>query len=164
MAKLTYRKNRGKPKWKSIISYVVFGLVSIWLLASIYLGVSPIDIIKKGFVSIGSVGGGDTIESLKAEIAEKDSIIQALTLQRNNSETIGHTKAIVKVSSNTLNMRDKASLSSDIILQIPTESEVSILFYDTETYFLQEKPGKWCKIKYAGVEGWVWGNFLLEIE
>ena len=164
MAKLTYRKNRGKPKLRSIISYVVFGLLSIWLLASIYLGVSPIDIIKKGFVSIGSVGGGDTIESLKAEIAEKDSIIQALTVQRNNSEVAGHTKAIVKVSSNTLNMRDKASLTSDIILQIPTESEVNILFYDTETYFLQGKPGKWCKIKYAGVEGWVWGNFLLEIE
>lgn len=164
MAKLKYKKNRGKPKIRTIVSYIVFGLISIWLLASIYLGVSPIDIIKKGFVSIGSVGGGDTIESLKAEIAEKDSIINALTRQSTISDNLAHKKAIVKVSSNTLNMRDKASLSSDIILQIPTESEVSILFYDTETYFLQGKPGKWCKIKYAGVEGWVWGNFLLEIE
>ncbi len=164
MAKLTYKKNRRKPKVRTLISYVLFALISIWLLASIYLGVSPIDIIKKGFVSIGSVGGGDTIESLKAEITEKDSIIQSLTEQKNSAKNYAYTKAIVKVSSNTLNMRDQASLSSDIILQIPTESEVNILFYDTETYYLQGKPGKWCKISYAGVEGWVWGNFLLEIE
>ena len=164
MSKIPYRKNRKKPKVKSIVSYVAFALITMWLLTSIYLGVSPIEIIKKGFVSIGSVGGGDTIESLKAEIAERDSIIIQLNQQLANQSSTGLKRAIVKVSTNTLNMRSKASLSSEILLQIPTESEVSILFYDTETYILQGKPGKWCKIKYAGIEGWVWGNFLLEIE
>lgn len=164
MSKIPYRKNRKGPKVRAIVSYVAFGLVSLWLLTSIYLGVSPIEIIKKGFVSIGSVGGGDTIESLKAEIVERDSIIAVLNSQLASQATSGLKRALVKVSTNTLNMRSKASLSSEIILQIPTESEVSILFYDTETYFLENKAGKWCKIKYAGVEGWVWGNFLLEIE
>lgn len=164
MPKIPYRKNRKGPKVKSIVSYVAFGLVTLWLLTSIWLGVSPIEIIKKGFVSIGSVGGGDTVESLKAEIAERDSIITNLNLQISQQTSSGLKRAIVKVSTNTLNMRSKASLSSEIILQIPTESEVGILFYDTETYFLSGKAGKWCKIKYAGQEGWVWGNFLLEIE
>lgn len=164
MSKIPYRKNRKSPKIKSMVSYIAFGLVTFWLLTSIYLGVSPIEIIKKGFVSIGSVGGGDTVESLKADIAKRDSIITSLKLQLSHETSTGLKRALVKVSTNTLNMRSKASLSSEILLQIPTESEVSILFYDTETYFLQGKPGKWCKIKYAGIEGWVWGNFLLEIE
>jgi len=127
MSKIPYRKNRKGHKIKSIVSYVTFGLVTLWLLASIYLGVSPIEIIKKGFVSIGSVGGGDTIESLKAEIESRDSIIMELNQQLSSQASSGLKRAIVKVSTNTLNMRSKASLSSEILLQIPTESEVWLI-------------------------------------
>ncbi len=161
MTKFAYKNNRKKPPYKSILSYFFFGLMFTWLLVSIYFEVSPIDILKKGVVSIGSVGTTKTIESLELELLKKDSIILALEKQLNLSNTDGLKKAIVKVSSSTLNMRDKPSLASDIVIQIPVESEVDILFYDTETYYLEGKPGKWCKIKYAGQEGWVWGNFLL---
>lgn len=161
MTKFAYKNNRKKPPYKSILSYFFFGLMFTWLIVSIYFEVSPIDILKKGVVSIGSVGNTKTIESLELELLKKDSIIMALEQQLNISNTDGLKKAIVKVSSSTLNMRDKASLASDIVLQIPVESEVDILYYDTETYYLEGKQGKWCKIKYAGQEGWVWGNFLL---
>jgi len=161
MTKFSYKNNRKKPPYKSILSYVFVGLLFIWLLISIYFEVSPIDILKKGVVSIGSVGTTKTIESLELELKQKDSIINILERQLNKTSTDGLKKAIVKVSSSTLNMRDKPSLASDIVLQIPVESEVDILFYDTETYYLEGKQGKWCKIKYAGEEGWVWGNFLL---
>ena len=164
MARFSYKNNRKRPKIWSIVSYIVFGLITIWLLASMYYELSPVDILKKSFVSIGSVGSGDTVESLQAEIAEKDSIINALEIQLSNKANTGLKKAIVKISSNTLNLRDKPSLNSGIVLQIPAESEVDILFYDTEKYYLEGKAGKWCKIQYAGQEGWVWGNYLLEIE
>ncbi len=164
MNRLTYRNNRKKRNIWSIVSYVAFGIITLWLLASMYFETSPVDILKKGFVSIGSVGGGDSIESLRAEIVEKDSIIAALEMQLSQKSNEGLKKAIVKISSNTLNMRDKPSLSSGIVLQIPAESEVDILYYDTQKFYLEGKQGKWCKIQYAGQEGWVWGNFLLEIE
>jgi hypothetical protein len=73
-------------------------------------------------------------------------------------------RAMIDIESNTVNMRAQASLSSDIIIQIPDSSIVQILFYDTEKYILNEKYGKWCKIRYAGTEGWIWGNFLIEID
>ena len=69
-------------------------------------------------------------------------------------------KAYVNVSNSTLNMRDKPDLVSNIILQIPNRSEVSILYFDNERYVMDGKYGRWCKIRYAGKEGWVWGNYL----
>ncbi len=69
-------------------------------------------------------------------------------------------KARVIIDSETVNVRSEASLTSDIEFQIPNGSEVEVLFFDTEKYYLDGRQGKWCKIKYAGSEGWVWGNFL----
>ena len=69
-------------------------------------------------------------------------------------------KAYVNVNNNTLNMRDKPDLVSNIILQIPNRCEVSILFFDKERFVMDGKFGRWCKIRYAGQEGWVWGNYL----
>lgn len=162
MSKFVYKNNRKRPKATIIISYILFAVIALWLLASIYYELSPVEIIKRGFSSVGSKNV--SIEELEAEIVSKDSIIASLKAQLNQQKTQGSRKAIVKVSGNTLNLRSQASLISDVILQIPAESQVDIMFYDTETYYLEGKAGKWCKIRYSGQEGWVWGNFLLEIE
>ena len=69
---------------------------------------------------------------------------------------------MVIIDSETMNMRSKPSLISEIIMRIPANSEVEIMYYDTETFFLENKADKWCRIKYAGTEGWVWGNFIEE--
>ena len=160
MGKYAYKNSRKKDNRFSIIGYVLFGIIALWLLASIYLELSPIEIIKKGVSTVGS--SKETVESLKIKILEKDSIINALESQlKGRNQAVK--KAIVKVSGNTLNLRSEPSLVSEVILHIPSESQVDILFYDTETYYLDGKAGKWCKISYTGQEGWVWGNFLLEL-
>lgn len=160
MGKYSYKSSRKKNNRLSIVGYVLFGVIAIWLLASIYLELSPIEIIRKGVSTVGS--SKETVESLKLKIIEKDSIISALETQlKGRNQAVK--KAIVKVSGNTLNLRSEPSLVSDVILHIPSESQVDILFYDTETYYLDGKAGKWCKISYTGQEGWVWGNFLLEL-
>ncbi len=160
MGKYSYKSSRKKNNRLSIVGYVLFGVIAIWLLASIYLELSPIEIIRKGVSTVGS--SKETVESLKLKIIEKDSIIKELESQlKGRNQAVK--KAIVKVSGNTLNLRSEPSLVSDVILHIPSESQVDILFYDTETYYLDGKAGKWCKISYTGQEGWVWGNFLLEL-
>ena len=70
---------------------------------------------------------------------------------------------MVIIDSETMNMRSKPSLISDIVMRIPANAEVEVMFYDTETFFLDSKAGKWCKIRYAGTEGWAWGNFIEEV-
>jgi len=57
-------------------------------------------------------------------------------------------------------MRSEASLEGDIIIRIPTGSEVSILYYDERELLLDGAIGQWCKVKYADKEGWVWGNYI----
>jgi len=164
MNKFVY-KSRKKTNPRKIVSYIVMSLIAIWFLLSIYLNQSPIQLIKNGFNSVNRIASpSETIEDLRKQVATKDSIINELQGKVDLVNSRNEKKAIVKVSGKTLNMRSKASLSSEIIMQIPTESEVDILFYDTEVYFLDNKSGKWCKIRYSGQEGWVWGNFLLEID
>lgn len=163
MSKFVY-KGRRKQSPGRILSYLLMGLIALWFIASIYLNKSPIDILKNGFQSVNTLASpSESIDALKKQISEKDSIISLLESKLAVLDARANKKAIVKVSGKTLNMRSKASLSSEIIMQIPTESEVDILFYDTETYYLDSKAGKWCKIRYSGQEGWVWGNFLLEL-
>ena len=67
------------------------------------------------------------------------------------------------IDSETLNMRSGPSLSSSIVLRIPANAEVNIMYFDTQTFYLNGEAGRWCRISYAGTEGWAWGNFIREI-
>lgn len=164
MSKFVYKGRKTRSPGR-ILSYLFMGLIAFWFLASIYLNQSPIQILKNGFQSVNTLANPAlTVEDLKKQLAEKDSIINELQSKVDLVNSRHNKKALVKVSGKTLNMRSKPSLSSEIIMQIPTESEVDIMFYDTEVYYLDGKSGKWCKIFYSGQEGWVWGNFLLEID
>ncbi len=140
---------------------VVFGLVAIWLISSIITKESPADVLR----GIFSKMPGKTSVSCEELLVEKDSIIKSLEEQLSNSVriTTGSNRGIVIIESQTLNLRDKPSLNSNILLKIPANSEVEILLYDIQTFYLEGLPGKWCKVKYADSEGWVWGNYIREI-
>ncbi len=68
--------------------------------------------------------------------------------------------AIVSTDATSLNLRSQPNLSSDVVIKIPDSSAVKVLYFDEEVLVLDGKTGKWCKIKYADKEGWVWGNYL----
>lgn len=138
----------------------LFGLVCIWLLTSIILQKSPTEVLSNAFSKLPN----PTSEAKNKVIAQKDMTIDSLQQALNDCQaSSGFTKALVVIDGTTLNMRDEASLTSQIVMKIPSDSEVDIMFYDTETYYLNGEAGKWCRIRYAGKEGWVWGNFLREI-
>jgi uncharacterized protein YgiM (DUF1202 family) len=144
-------------KWAS---YIIFAIIVLWLLASIIIKKSPIDLLSSTFSKIPS----PTSNSMQEELMQKDSIINELKLRLEAYEGKGnYGRALVIIDSETLNMRSGPSLTSEIVTKIPANSEVEILFYDTQTYYLNSLPGKWARIKYAGQEGWVWGNFIREI-
>ncbi len=159
MSRSRYQKNNKQNilRWGYII---FFGLISTWLVASIIMQKSPSEVISGAFSKIPNPTGS----AKDALIKEKDSIISDLeTKLANCTGANGFKRGLVIIDSETLNMRDKPSLSSSIVLRIPANAEVKIMFYDTETYYLNGNAGRWCKINYAGTEGWVWGNFISEI-
>jgi hypothetical protein len=156
------RRRRGEVP---ILKYLVYGGVggmALWLFLSIIKQKDPSTLLKSGLATLQ----GDTInrymgvEDYKFLIAQKDSIILSLNDKIDELETSAYGIAIVDVDSPTLNMRSKPSLISGIVFKIPNGAAVEVQYYDTEKLILNGKQGQWCKIKYADLEGWVWGNFL----
>jgi len=121
---------------------------------------NPTEILSNAFSKIPN----PTNTEKNSIIASKDSLIVSLETQLADCQGINNfTKAIVIIDGSTLNMRNEPSLTADVVMRIPASSEVEIMFYDTETYYLNGQSGRWCRIRYASTEGWVWGNFIREI-
>lgn len=159
MAKLKYgnKTNNSIFRW---VYYVVFFLIAIWLITSIILGKSPTKVLSSAFAKIPNPQN----DAISLELMQKDSMITSLEDKLAKCMgSSGFTRGLVIIDSPTLNMRSEPSLSSSVVLRIPANSEVQILFHDTETYYLDGIAGKWTKVRYAGSEGWVWGNFVREI-
>jgi len=74
-----------------------------------------------------------------------------------SSDTIGFVST--KERSN-LRMRDGPSLSSNIIARIPDRSKVFIIEYSDKIDIVNGQSGNWCKIRYDGKTGWVWGYYI----
>jgi hypothetical protein len=147
----------------------------IWLLAvlliitafitgiSIYLKQSP-DVSSKYLWN--KITGNPSelppsVDSLLAKINKKNLIIDSLRNNLKKYERVNiHKKAMINVESGTLNMRSRPNIASDIIIRIPDSSYVDLLYYDLNFYYLNGNRGRWCKIKYADKEGWVWDGFL----
>lgn len=158
MAKTRYGQKQSNPilRWAYI---VVFGLIAIWLITSIIAQKSPTEVLSSFFSKLPN----PTTANQAKQIAEKDSIIASLQAKLDALEGHGKfKKGMVIVESETMNLRSEPSLVSNVVMRIPANSEVEVMFYDTKTYYLNGKAGKWCKIRYAGVEGWAWGNFIEE--
>jgi len=158
MAKKRYGQKQTNPifRWAYL---VIFSLTTIWLVTSIITKKSPLEVLSSFFSSLPN----PAIKNQELLIVRKDSIISALEEKLEACEGLGkYKKGIIIVDSETMNLRSEPSLVSSVVMRIPANSEVEVMFYDTQTFYLNGKAGKWCKIRYAGTEGWAWGNFIQE--
>lgn len=156
------RNNSDKKRLK--IAYIVIGLLSFWIFLSTIAGRSPFGTLAAIPAFFMGEPAEKMVKSSEMElvVAEKDSIINALKTPKKIPGTSSLVGALgmVNIESDKLNMRSGPSLSNKIILKIPDSSEVDILEYDDEVFYLEGKQGKWCKIRFIDVEGWAWGNYI----
>lgn len=158
MAKARYGQKQQNPIFRWVY-LVLFAFCAIWLTTSIIAQKSPTEVLSSFFSVIPNPG----IKNHEKQIAEKDSIIADLQKQLAAFQGQGkYKRGMIIVDSETMNLRSEPSLVSNVVMRIPANSEVEVMFYDTKTYYLNGKAGKWCKIRYAGTEGWAWGNFIEE--
>lgn len=138
----------------------------IWLLTSIVVSKDPIstisDLFSSNDESLQAIISYDTLYAQHQRQSDSISILTEELAICNGQKQ--YKRAMIDIESSTVNMRSKASLNSEIIMQIPNRSIVQVLYYDTERFVLNQKYGKWCRISYAGTEGWIWGNFIRELD
>lgn len=159
MAKKRYGQKQSNPIFRWIY-LILFSLTSIWLITSIITKKSPLDVLSSFFSSLPN----PHVKNQEVLILQKDSIISSLEEKLSACQGQGkYKRAMIIVDSETMNLRSEPSLVSSVVMRIPANSEVEVMFYDTKTYYLNGKAGKWCKIRYAGTEGWAWGNFVQEL-
>lgn len=158
-------RNKGKSKSKILLWFLSIGLfVSLFILGvSIYINQVPNTTTE---YLLSKLTGKDyklkpSVDELILKIDSMNLHIDSLVTSLKKYEEVNvHKKAIVDVEAGTLNMRDQPLLVSNIVAKIPDSSIVDVLYFDTKVYYLGGKSGRWCKIKYAGQEGWVWGGFV----
>jgi len=157
------RPGEGRNKW---ILPLICALLFIWLAGASLRGKSPTELFSDVYYwIIGSDSPNKSRSELKSIIETKDlkvdSLASALEELKNKSP---YRSAIVKTTANSLNLRSQPNLSSEVVIKIPDSSAVKILYFDEEVLVLDGETGKWCKVKYADKEGWVWGNYLETIQ
>jgi hypothetical protein len=160
------RKNKYKsrsPIW-TWVSFIVFGLIITLLLTSLIQKKSPSEVIKNIWQKTKpdpSLSKNMSKKDLIALVEGQDSTIFSLQAALEDCRhDDGFNKAYIATKTESLNMRSEPNLSSTIIMKIPNKSRVSILSYDDIEYYLDGANGKWCRIQYNELEGWVWGNYL----
>ncbi len=157
-------KGRNLKKTKSQIPWWVWTLVVsvLWLLLSSLWQKSPTQFLTDAFRYVK--GESSVYKSPSEQMATldiyKDSIAVLHKKMSDLKNQTPYRKAIVVTEANSLNMRASSSISGEVVIKIPDSSMVEILYYDQEVLVLDGETGKWCKIKYADKEGWVWGNYL----
>lgn len=157
------KKRREFPKIWTWISFIIFSLLISWFGYSLIKKKNPNDVLKSIFVKnhvdsdIETYSKAELIEKVERSSKLIDSLQRKLDLLE---ERFGFITAVVKVESETLNMRSEPSLSGNLIMKIPNESVVSIIEYGEKEQYLDGALGSWYKINFGGSIGWVWGNYL----
>jgi len=155
------RKKVNPKKQQLFIGLMV--MLALWLIVASVLDRSPVRLILDAYHNMLGMEGQNwkSYGELEKENARLDSMVfEMKTSLEKLKQAIKYQQAVVKVESENLNMRNKPALGSEVILQLPVGSVVEILYFDEETFRIGGEYGKWCKIRYAGKEGWVWGNYL----
>jgi len=159
-------KNTRRRKENNNGKYVLpllFFLVTTWSIISSIKDKSPIALFSDVYAWV--IGGEPTNPNkveLKKIINYKEATIDSLSSVIEELENKSpYRTAIVNTTANELNLRSQPNLSSEVVIKIPDSSAVKILYFDEEVLVLEGDTGKWCKIKYADKEGWVWGNYLI---
>ena len=76
-------------------------------------------------------------------------------------ESTLHEKTIVSSIVPHLNLRQEPKiLKHNIIIEIPTGEEVSIIEFVSEEKRISGRKGRWCKIAYNGLQGYVFEAYL----
>lgn len=156
-------RNQKLLRWSGII---ISSLVIILFSVSLFTNQSPSNVIKSMW---GDMSGftDDPMKmnkrTLRSYVIKQNHLIDSLALALDDCVIKKGKKGVVEVDAPTLNMRALPSLSSNITLKIPNETEVIINYYDTERYYLDGVQGQWCNITHAGQTGWVWGPFVRKL-
>ncbi len=166
MTKKAYYKKQKQGFDPKNITYILLPLLVIWLATAMITNKTPLAVFGK---SLALEGPGLVENSNRSKdlvlTEEKDSIIRHLEVELEKCQGgRKYIKARVQIEGEYLNMRDKASLTGNVVMRIPAQATVNILFYDARTYYIDNEAGKWCRVAFAGEEGWVWSNYLEEIE
>ena len=159
-------KNKKRRKESNNSKYILpllFFILTFWLMIASIKDKSPIALLGDAYAwVIGNESSNPNKAELKTIIDKKSFLIDSLT---NTIEELKNKSpyrtAIVNTTANELNLRSQPNLSSEVVIKIPDSSAVKILYFDEEVLILEGETGKWCKIRYADKEGWVWGNYLL---
>jgi hypothetical protein len=160
-------KNQKRRRQQNSVGYkwilpTALAITLLWVIGSSMRGKSPTEFFSDVYYwVVGAESPNKSRSELKTIILGNeftvDSLSSALEELKNKSP---YRTAIVKTTANSLNLRSQPNLSSDVVIKIPDSSAVKILYFDEEVLVLDGETGKWCKIKYADKEGWVWGNYL----
>ncbi len=159
------KQNNGATfRW---IYFLIFLIILTWLLLALFMRKDPRTVVSD---AVYSMTDRDNLISLsddewRSQLQSRDKEIESLEKELSSCKNRRtHRLGMIDVENKNLNLRKEPSLSSDILLRIPDSSEVKILYFDKETFFLDDKPGNWCRVQYAEEEGWVWGNYIKIIE
>jgi len=153
-------RNQKIMKWSGLVLSI---LVISLLLVSLFTNQSPSTVLKGMW---GDMSGftDDPMKmnkrTLRSYVINQDILIDSLQTALEDCIIKKGQKGLVEVNAPTLNMRSQPSLSSNIVLKIPNETEVIVNYYDTERYYLDGVQGQWCNITHAGKTGWVWGPYI----
>lgn len=157
------KKRRKENNNSQYILPVLFFAVTAWSILASFKDKSPTALTGDLYAWVlGRESPNPNKAQLKSIIDKKTFLIDSLsnTIEELQNKSPYRT-AIVNTTANELNLRAQPNLSSDVVIKIPDSSAVKILYFDEEVLVLDGETGKWCKIRYADKEGWVWGNYLL---
>lgn len=156
-------KRRKESNNRRYILPLLFFVVTLWSILSSIKDKSPIALLSDMYAwVIGEESSNPNKAELKSIINHKTFLIDSLNNEIEQLQNKSpYRTAIVNTTANELNLRSEPNLASNVVIKIPDSSAVKILYFDEEVLVLDGQTGKWCKIKYADKEGWVWGNYLL---
>jgi len=157
------KKRRKENNNGKYILPLLFLVLVVWFLIASIKDKSPTALLSDAYLWIvGEESKNPNKAQLNAIIDQKTLLIDSLSNRIEELQNKSpYRTAIVNTTANELNLRSQPNLSSDVVIKIPDSSAVKILYFDEEVLVLDGETGKWCKIKYADKEGWVWGNYLI---
>lgn len=148
-------------------SWILLALAALWIAVASFVQKSPVSIFKDAYNNL--VGDSTNITKTHNEwlvvAAQKDSSITSLETKLDKCKNASpYLNGTIDINDDFVNMRSEANLSSSILTKVPNGAGVVILYFDTKEYFWDGKMGKWGKVKYADLEGWIWGNYIKVID
>lgn len=151
------KKKIATPWWGWLLA-----VLGIWLLGSIYSQKSPVHTLTDFYRNL--TGQSSEYKSPSEQKAETSMFTDSLDILQKKIQELEnrspYRRALVKTEANSLNLRASSNIASNVVVKIPDSSIVEVIYFDEEVLVLEGEPGKWCKVRYADKEGWVWGNYV----